>query len=124
MLFSNSKGQCGKYFFVCPCLCLLHCKCLQPNYRQTETFFCYFYIKMSNFIVSSSKPLFPPSRLSVHPFVWCPFVRCLSVTKNFFRLNRLGITPDSRGRSLGLTLGSSGARSPSGGASKGPKGPF
>ena len=32
--------------------------------------------------------------------------------------------PDSSGRSPGLTPGSSGARSPSGGANKGPKGPF
>ena len=38
-----------------------------------------------------SKPLFPPTRLSVHAYV-LPYV-LPSVTKNFFRLNRLGITP-------------------------------
>ena len=39
-----------------------------------------------------------------------------SVTKFFFRLNRLGITPWLPGSTPGLTPGSSGARSPSGGA--------
>ena len=56
-----------------------------------------------------SKPLFPPSRLCVHPSY-------VLRHKNFFSLK----SPWNHS----LTLGTPGARSPSGEASKGPKGPF
>ena len=44
-------------------------------------------ISKQNDILYKSKPLFPPSRLCVHVFVRS------FVTKIFFRLNRLEITP-------------------------------
>ena len=70
--------------------------------------------------IQKSKLLFQPSRLSVQ----VSSVRA-SVRHNFFfALIALESPPDSWGWIPGLTPGSPGARSPSGGASKGPKGPF
>ena len=69
-----------------------------------------------------SKSLFRPTRLSVHMFVRLS-VRAF-VTKFFFRLNHLGVTPQPPGLTPHPHPLTPGARSPSGGTSKGPKDPF
>ena len=74
--------------------------------------FCHYLPLLELFISEvSSTSLFRQSRLSVHPMYVRP-----SVTKFFFCLNRLKITPWLLGSTPGLTPGTPGPRSPSGGA--------